>query len=231
MKNPRAVLGLIAVLIFVVAAALLPHPAPTQIRDWARSVGPLFPVVFLLVHALVCVTPFPRTVFTISAGLLFGPVLGVGIAVCATTAAAVAAFLLVRAIGRDAVAARLTHPAARSIDERLARRGWVAVGSLRLIAFAPFAVVNYCAGVSAVLLAPYLLATVIGILPGTVGVVVLGDALTGHVKPGMFLFTVACCAVGVAGLGVDLLLGWRAGQWQADAKENSAEVTSVEDLS
>jgi uncharacterized membrane protein YdjX (TVP38/TMEM64 family) len=198
-----------AVLVLIVAATLLPHPSPTQIRDWARSVGPLFPVVFFLVHALVCVTPFPRTVFTISAGLLFGPALGVGIAVCATTAAAVMAFALVRAVGRDAVAARLTHPAARSIDERLARRGWVAVGALRLIAFAPFSVVNYCAGVSAVRTVPYLLATVIGILPGTVGVVVLGDALTGHVKPGMFLFTAACCTVGVVALAVDFLLGAR----------------------
>jgi uncharacterized membrane protein YdjX (TVP38/TMEM64 family) len=201
-----------------VAVTLLPHPAPTQVRDWARSVGPLFPVVFFLVHALVCVTPFPRTVFTVSAGLLFGPALGVGIAVCATTVAAVVAFALVRAVGREAVAARLSHPAARSIDERLARRGWVAVGALRLIAFAPFSVVNYCAGVSSVRPVPYLLATVIGILPGTVGVVVLGDALTGQMKPGMVLFTVVCCAVGVAGLGVDLLLGWRAAQ-RADAAE------------
>jgi uncharacterized membrane protein YdjX (TVP38/TMEM64 family) len=208
-SRPRVVAGLIVVLVLVVAAVLAPHPGPTQIRDWARSVGPLFPLLFFVVHTLVCISPFPRTAFTVSAGLLFGPVLGVGVAVAATTASAVLALLLVRAIGRDAVAARLTHPAARAVDRRLEQRGWLAVGSLRLIAAAPFSLVNYCCGVSSVRLVPYVLATVVGILPGTIAVVVVGNALTGHLNLGMLLFTVACCALGLGGLGIDLFLAVR----------------------
>ena len=48
-----------------------------QLRDWAESVGPWFPLAFLLAHIVVTVVPVPRTAFTLAAGLLFGPVLGV----------------------------------------------------------------------------------------------------------------------------------------------------------
>ncbi len=121
----------------------------------------------------------------------------------ATTISAVLALLIVRAIGRDAVAAHLTHPAVRSVDARLERRGWLAVGSMRLIAMIPFSVVNYCCGVSSVRVLPYTLATVAGILPGTVGVVLLGDALTGETDPRLLVVSGICIAVGMLGLFVD----------------------------
>ncbi|MEV6769489.1 TVP38/TMEM64 family protein [Nocardia sp. NPDC051030] len=187
-------------------AVFAPHPGPQQIRVWADSVGPLLPLVFFVAHTLVCIVPFPRTVFTLSAGMLFGPVLGLSLALGATTVSAVLALLLVRALDRERVSARLTHPAVRAVDERLARRGWLAVGSLRLIAFAPFAIVNYCAGLSSVRMTPYLIATFVGIVPGTVGTVLLGDALTNRTSPAQLIVTAACLAVGVIGLVVDARL-------------------------
>ncbi|WP_063063239.1 TVP38/TMEM64 family protein [Nocardia violaceofusca] len=205
----------------VAVALLAPHPAPQQIRDWADSVGPVFPLLFFLVHALVTVAPFPRTVFTLSAGLLFGPILGITLAVAATTVSAVLALLLVRALDRDQVAARLTHPAVRAVDRRLARRGWLAVGSLRLIAPVPFSVINYCAGLSSVRMMPYLLATFVGIIPGTIGVVVLGDALTGRTNPGLLVLSGACITIGVIGLIVDAR--WGAEQFAAVATEAAEE--------
>ncbi|AHH18890.1 putative membrane protein [Nocardia nova SH22a] len=213
----------LAVALAAVALAA-PHPAPQQIRDWADSVGPIFPLVFFLAHAIVTVAPFPRTVFTLSAGLLFGPALGISLAVAATTVSAVLALLLVRALDRDQVAARLNHPAVRAVDRRLARRGWLAVGSLRLIAPVPFSVINYCAGLSSVRMTPYLLATVIGILPGTIGVVVLGDALTGRTDPGLLALSGACITLGVIGLIVDAR--WGAEQFAEPAAESVPEIAS-----
>ena len=48
---------------------------------------------------VITVFPFPRTMFTLSAGLLFGPYLGVPIAVLASTVSALIALLLIRAAG------------------------------------------------------------------------------------------------------------------------------------
>ena len=129
-----------------------------------------------------------------------GPVSGIAVTISATTVSAVLALILVRVLGRRAVQPRLSHPAVKAIDARLARRGWLAVGSLRLIAPAPFALVNYCCALSSMRLVPYTAATVVGILAGTVGVVLLGDALTGDTNPALMIVTTICVALGVAGL-------------------------------
>lgn len=62
----------------------------------------------------------------------------------------------------------------------------------------PFSVLNYAAGASAVRVLPYTLATLAGVAPGTAAVVILGDALTGHVSPLLFLVSLCTGAVGVA---------------------------------
>jgi len=182
-------------------------PGPVQIRDWADHVGPSFPLVFLVCHALITVAPFPRTVLTLAAGLLFGPLTGVSIALTATTVSAVLALLLVRKLGRDAVAERLRHGALQTVNTRLAQRGWLAVTSLRLIPVVPFSVLNYCCGVSDIRLRPYVLATIVGIVPGTVAVVLLGDAITGRTSPALLGVSAACAGVGLLGLLVDARLG------------------------
>ncbi|MBF6182157.1 TVP38/TMEM64 family protein [Nocardia otitidiscaviarum] len=197
---------LVAVVALFAVVALIPLPTAAQIRTWADSCGPLLPLVFFVAHALICVAPFPRTLFTVSAGMLFGPVLGLGLALSATTVSAVLALLLVRALDKERLRARLTHPTVRAVDARLARRGWLAVGSLRLIAFAPFSVVNYCAALSSVRLTPYVVASFVGIVPGTVGTVLLADALTEHTHPAQLIVSGVCIAVGIIGLAVDTLL-------------------------
>lgn len=202
-RDPRILALLVGGAALFTAAMLVPLPTPQQMQDWATSVGPIFPLLFFVVHALVTVAPVPRTVLTVSAGVLFGPALGIVLAASATTVSAALAILLVRALDRDRVAAHLTHPAVRSIDERLERRGWLAVGSLRLIAFAPFSVINYCCALSSIRFWPYLIATVIGILPGTIGTVILGDALTGRTHPGMLAVSGVLIAIGIIGLIID----------------------------
>jgi uncharacterized membrane protein YdjX (TVP38/TMEM64 family) len=41
---------------------------------------------------------------------------------------------------------------------------------------------------------------VVGLLPGTAAVVILGDALTGHVSPLLFVVSLCTATVGIAGL-------------------------------
>lgn len=186
-----------------VVAMLTPLPGPQQIRDWAGGAGPLLPLAFFLFYALVTVAPVPRTVLTVTSGVLFGPLLGSVIALGATTVSAGVALLGVRAVGRDRVAEHLSHPAVRAIDERLARRGWLAVAALRMIALAPFSVVNYCCGLSSVRLSPYLLATVVGSAPGTIATVILAGSLAGETHPLAVTFSAAFLAIGLIGLIID----------------------------
>jgi uncharacterized membrane protein YdjX (TVP38/TMEM64 family) len=195
----RVVAMTVVAVILVAVAVFVPPPGAVQLRDWATSVGPWFPMAFLAAHVLVTVFPFPRTAFTLAAGLMFGPLLGVGLAIVASTLSALIALLLVRAVGWQ-LNRMVSHPSIDSLDSRLRHRGWPAIVSLRLIPAVPFSVINYAAGASAVRVLPYTLATVIGLLPGTTAVVVLGDALTGHVSPLLFLVSATTAFLGVVGL-------------------------------
>jgi len=196
----RRVAALAIVTVILVAVALLvPLPTALQLRDWAKSVGPWFPVAFLAAHAVATVFPFPRTAFTLSAGLLFGPALGIGIALVASTLSAVLALILVRAAGWQ-LDRLVKHPRVDALNTRLGRRGWPTVLSMRMIPVVPFSVFNYAAGASAIRILPYTLATIAGLLPGTAAIVIFGDALTGHVSPLLFLISVCTAGLGVAGL-------------------------------
>jgi uncharacterized membrane protein YdjX (TVP38/TMEM64 family) len=194
----RLVLTGALIAILVAVTLLVRLPSAVQLRDWSVSMGPWLPLAFLTAHIVVTVLPFPRTVFTLAAGLLFGPILGVTLAVAASTASAVIALALVRAAGWQ-LGRLVRHQAVEMADARLRDRGWVAVLSLRLIPAVPFAPLNYAVGASAVRVLPYTLATVAGVLPGSAAVVILGDALTGHLSP--LLFVVSLCT-GIIGLAL-----------------------------
>lgn len=202
-SRSRIVWTVVGITALVVLVSWLPLPSPMQMRDWAQSVGPWFPLAFLLTHVVATVVPIPRTAFTLAAGLLFGPLLGVAIAVVASTASAMIALLLVRAAGWRL--SRLTrHRSIATVEERLRQRGWLAILSLRLIPAVPFSALNYAAGASSVRVLPYALATLAGLLPGTTAVVVLGDALAGHPSALLYLVSAVTSAVGLTGLVIEI---------------------------
>lgn len=190
----------------LVCSYLIPIPSVVNVRSWGETLGPSFAWAFFFAYALVTVAPVPRSAFTVMSGVLFGPVVGFTGAMIASTIAAVAAFWLARTLGRERVRPYLKKPVVQAIDYRLERRGWLAVGSLRLIAACPFSVANYCSGLSSVPLIPYIVASVVGMAPGTAAVVFLGDALTGHRNPLLLLLSAGLFAIGVIGLLLDARL-------------------------
>ena len=196
----RRVIAIASAAVILVALVLLvPLPNALQLRDWATSVGPWFPLTFFAAHVVVTVFPFPRTAFTLAAGLLFGPLLGIGIALVASTLSAVIALFGIRAAGWQ-LNRLVRHPRVDALNTRLQQRGWLTVLSMRMIPVVPFSVFNYAAGSSAIRVLPYTLATIIGLLPGTAAVVIFGDALTGNVNPLLFLVSVSTASLGFAGL-------------------------------
>jgi uncharacterized membrane protein YdjX (TVP38/TMEM64 family) len=198
---PRRQLAAITLTIVILVAIVLlvPRPGAMQLRDWATSMGPWLAVAFLAAHIVVTVFPFPRTAFTLAAGLLFGPLLGIALAVVASTISALLALVLVRAAGWR-LHRLVPHPRIKTLDDRLRQRGWLTVMSMRLIPAVPFSVLNYAAGASAVRVLPYTWATLAGLLPGTAAVVILGDALTNHFSPVLIVVSLITACFGVAGL-------------------------------
>lgn len=182
------------------AVLLVRSDGVAGVQESVRAAGIWAPALFVLLQVAVTVPPVPRTVFTVAAGVLFGSATGILLAVVASTLSAVAAFWLVRLAGHRLMVRFADRPATRWMRARLDRSGLLAVTSLRLIPAVPFSVMNYAAGLSGVRFAPYLLGTALGIVPGTVAMVVLGDAVTGDPPPALLAVSVVCGVVGLAGV-------------------------------
>lgn len=174
-----------------------------HVRETVAAAGLWAPVLFVLLQVLVTITPLPRTVFSVAAGVLFGTPWGLCLTVLATTVAAVAAYTLVRWFGAPLAARHADRAQVRWLRARLDRSGLLAVVSLRLIPVMPFAVLNYASGLARVRPAAFVVGTVIGVLPGTIAVVVLGDAVTsGELNPALFAVSVAGGLLGLAGTAI-----------------------------
>ncbi|WP_037295663.1 TVP38/TMEM64 family protein [Saccharomonospora azurea] len=213
----RVLVGLVVLGALAVVAVLVPVPGPAQVRLWAEGLGALSVVAFFAAYAVCTAAPVPRTVFNLAAGLLFGDVVGISVALVATVLSGLLGFRLARSLGREVVLRHLHRKPVRALDDRLSGGGALAVASLRLIPVVPFAPLSYLCGVSALPTKPYLVGTAIGSVPGTVAVVVLGDALTGTTPPAL----VACYA-GFAVLGA---LGLLRAVRSAEPKEVTAGKT------
>ncbi|MEJ3654538.1 TVP38/TMEM64 family protein [Actinomycetes bacterium KLBMP 9759] len=190
----------VASAIAATVAAIVWSGGTPDVRGAVQAAGFWAPLLFVVLQGLVNVTPLPRTVFTVAAGVLFGSVAGFVLTVVGTTVAACLAFWLVRYMG-GAFVERHSHRAGMAwLRARLDRRGLLAVLSVRLVPMVPFAVLNYAAGLSGVRFVPYLIATVLGVMPGTIAIVVLGDAVIGGDPPlALVIVSLVSAVVGLAG--------------------------------
>lgn len=203
----RRVVGWTAALLTIVAVAtLVPLPGLGQLREWAGQLGPWFPIVFFAAYAVVTVAPIPRSTFTYSAAVLFTPGVAIIWSLVASGIAAALAFGGVRRLGHRRTAKLRADPRIAAVDLRLSRRGWLSIGSLRLVPAIPFSVVNYAAALTSIRFRQFLPATVIGSAPGTVAAVLLGQSLTDGNGSAALWATVALAGVGVVGMVVDARL-------------------------
>lgn len=202
----RLIWWVLAVAVVVVVATLVPAPGLEQLRAWADQLGPWFVPAFFVAYALVTVAPVPRSTFTYSAAVLFPPAVAIPWSLVATGISAALAFELVRRLGHEQAASLRADRRIAAVDIRLRRRGWLSVGSLRLVPAVPFSVVNYAAALTSIRRRQFLPATVIGSVPGTVAAILLGNSLTEGDGTAALWATAGFALVGVAGMVLDALV-------------------------
>lgn len=191
---------------FVLTTLFVDIPSLQQFRYWSDELGPVFPVIFTVLYVLITQFPIPRTLLTLSSGVLFGPLLGIFIALLATTVSAAISLTVIRYFLGDWMAPRLTHPAVAGINHRLRERGWLAITSLRMIAAVPFSILNYVAALTSVPLIGFTVATLVGSAPGTIATVLLGNTLTGDTDPFYIVSALVLMVIGFGGLALDTKL-------------------------
>jgi uncharacterized membrane protein YdjX (TVP38/TMEM64 family) len=146
------------------------------VLDRVAGLGPAGVAAFVAVYVLACILMVPGSVLTLGAGAVFGVVRGTAIISVASTLGATAAFLVGRHLARDWVARRIAgNPRFAAIDAAVGREGWKIVGLTRLSPAFPFNLLNYAYGLTSVRPRDYVIASWVGMLPGTVMYVYLGS--------------------------------------------------------
>lgn len=144
--------------------------------DWVEQLGPTGPALFILLYIAACVLFIPGSALTLGAGAIFGVVRGSIIVSIASTLGATAAFLIGRYFARDWIARKIEkNEKFAAIDQAVGREGWKIVGLTRLSPAFPFSLLNYAYGLTKVSLRDYVLASWIGMMPGTIMYVYVGS--------------------------------------------------------
>lgn len=172
------VVGALVVAALVAGGFLLPVQQWSEsFQQWIEGLGAWGWVIFAGVYVLGTVLLLPVSVLTVVAGLAFGLALGFGLVVVSATVGATLAFLLARHAAHQRVEAMMQkRPKFKAIKDAVSEDGWKVVGLLRLSPVVPFNLQNYFYGITDIKLVPYVAATFVGIMPGTLLYVYLGAA-------------------------------------------------------
>ncbi|MEK7841809.1 MAG: TVP38/TMEM64 family protein [Deltaproteobacteria bacterium] len=170
---------IVAVIIIGLFAAFSYSDLSSRLRDvlaWIENLGWIGIGAYILIYIAACVFLIPGSVLTLGAGVVFGVVKGSVIVSIASTLGATIAFLTGRYIARSWVVRQIEkRPFFRAIDEAISAEGWKIVLLTRLSPVFPFSLMNYALGLTPVKLKDYVLASWIGMLPGTVMYVYIGS--------------------------------------------------------
>lgn len=175
----RIVLGGLMAAAIIAGLALLPvNEYLGRTLEWVRSMGVWGPVFLAAVYTIACVFFVPGSVLTLGAGFLFGVVRGTIAVSVGSVLGATAAFLVGRTLLRGWIEKKITaYPRFQAIDRAIGQEGFKIVLLVRLSPIFPFNLLNYAFGLTRVSLGRYVLASWLGMLPGTLMYVYVGSAL------------------------------------------------------
>jgi uncharacterized membrane protein YdjX (TVP38/TMEM64 family) len=184
-------------------ASMLTHEA---IQGWIAQAGFWGPVlVVALMAAAIVASPLPSAPIAMEAGAAYGQTLGTMPVATGAELGALAAFLIARALGHDALRKRFGD----RIDIGLLGSQnalMLTVFATRLLPFVSFDMVSYAAGLTVLNPWRFALATLAGILPASFVLAYLGSSITGPDATGA---VVAVLALGLVTGAPLIWIGWR----------------------
>lgn len=167
-----SVIGFVALLL---AWFLLPVQEWLQgFSEWAQGLGTVGVVLVSIAYVLCTILLVPGVPLTLAVAVAYG---WWSLLICffGGMLAALISFLISRYLARNRVKRFIEqHPTFKAVDTVAHEESFKTILLSRLTPVTPFAVENYAFGVTGVRLGSFLLATAIGIVPGTVQNVWIG---------------------------------------------------------
>jgi uncharacterized membrane protein YdjX (TVP38/TMEM64 family) len=158
---------------------------------------------FASVYAAIAALAAPVSPLAYAAGAVFGVVQGTLLVWLASIVGGAAGYLLARTAWAESARRILGryHEKVQSLGKGSA---FLTTLRFQLLPIVPFGIFNYAAGASGIAFVPYILGTAIGVLPGSVAAVYVGDRIVAGIRSDRRAFIVAA-AVMVALMALSFL--------------------------
>lgn len=176
------------------------------IDTYIRGQGVVGDLLFVAVGAGLAAIGFPRQAVSFLGGYAFGFLYGTGLALAASVAGCLLAFVYARVIGRAPLSARFSTRI-RRLDAFLKDNPMSMAVLIRLLPVGSNVLTNLAAGVSGVALVPFVVGSAIGYVPQTVIFALLGSGI--HLEPGLRIGASVALFVASGMLGVWLFRRYR----------------------
>lgn len=152
---------------------------PQQLQQALQQTGGWAPVLYVGLFILLPTFFFPVAVLALAGGLLFGLWWGSVYTFIGAVLNCALMFLLARYVGRSQVQRLVEQKLSPQWQRRLqmadGKEGFLLLIILRLIPAVPYNLINYTFGLTGISFSSYLLASAIGIIPGTFAFINIGD--------------------------------------------------------
>ena len=152
---------------------------PQQLQQALQQTGGWAPVLYIGLFVLLPAFFFPVAVLALAGGLLFGLWWGSVYTFIGAVLNCAMMFLLARYVGRSQVQRLVEQKLSPQWQRRLqmadGKEGFLLLIILRLIPAVPYKLINYTFGLTGISFSSYLLASAIGIIPGTFAFINIGD--------------------------------------------------------
>lgn len=152
---------------------------PQQLQQALQQTGGWAPVLYIGLFILLPTFFFPVAVLALAGGLLFGLWWGSVYTFIGAVLNCEMMFLLARYVGRSQVQRLVEQKLSPQWQRRLqmadGKEGFLLLIILRLIPAVPYNLINYTFGLTGISFSSYLLASAIGIIPGTFAFINIGD--------------------------------------------------------
>jgi uncharacterized membrane protein YdjX (TVP38/TMEM64 family) len=198
--------GIALIFLLVCVIAGLQHPLVRQFLDvdaiqaQVETVGIWGPLLSVAFYVLACTLFIPASILGAVGVVAFGPWLAFLYIMVGATIGSATAFSVARYLGRD-FARHLVKHRLDKYDQKIKRNGFATIFYLRVAMF-PFFILNFGAGLTSVRFRDYLLATILGIIPGTVIVIFFVDRLVRITHWSMLLTWDVALAIGLVVLSL-----------------------------
>lgn len=192
MKIKKVIIGIVLLAFFTLLCSWLGTlVSPRELQTALQGLGGWAAIGYIGLFTLLPAVFFPVAVLALAGGLLFGLWLGSLYTFAGAILNCTLMFFLARYAGRTRMEALIQKKLSPIWQLRLqnlnSTGGFLLLVILRLIPAVPYNLINYAFGLSAMKYSTYILASAIGIIPGTFAFINIGDKVLDVTSPDFWI--------------------------------------------